>query len=86
LLGFTKSAGEGRGSIYSIDKTIDQKGIFDIITPTGSKKLRLSQSLNKTIKPGGFSINYNNTITTDIIQKNTKLFFVLDNNFVIAKP
>jgi hypothetical protein len=45
----------------------------------------LDQSLEKTIKPAGFSINYNNTITEDIIQKNSKQFFVLDQNFVIPK-
>ncbi len=85
LLGFTKSPGESRGSIYSVNKSLGQQGLFDIVAPTNNKKWRLSQSLNKTIKPGGFSINYNNTIINDIVQPNSKLFFVIQSNFVIPK-
>lgn len=85
LLGFTKDMSEGRGSIYKVDKTLKQDGIFDIIPPIGNAKWRLEQSLSKTIKVGGFSLNYNRTINNDFVINNVNKFFVLNQNFVIPK-
>ena len=84
LLGFKKDP-EGRGAIYSIDNSLGQKGIFDLITPTGSQPWRLEKSLDVTINPSGFSLNYNDTITDDIVKNKVNKFFVLDQEFVIQQ-
>lgn len=86
LLGFTKDISEGRGSIYKIDRNLKQNGVFEIIVPSGDKKLRLEQSLNKTLKEGGFSVNFNGTITGDTVINNVNQFFILDQNFTVPKP
>ena len=84
LLGFKKDP-SGRGAIYSVDTSLGQKGIFELIAPTGNNKWRLGKSLGITINPKGFSLNYNNTITSNIINDKINQFFVLNQEFIIQQ-
>lgn len=74
LLGF-KHDGNG---IYSIDKSLSQKGVFDITLPTGKNKLRLNSSLSKKLIPGGFSLNLNKTIEVDIYKNDVNQYYTLE--------
>lgn len=79
LLGFKHDA----NGVYSIDKSLSQKGIFDIELPTGSKKLRLSKSLNKTMIFGGFSLNLNEVLLNDIYKEGINEYYTLNKSFKI---
>ncbi|MGL5733036.1 MAG: ABC transporter permease [Metamycoplasmataceae bacterium] len=83
LLGFTKD-NEGRGSIYKVDGSLRQTGVFAISSPSGfPRRWRFTSSMNKTIINGGFSINLNGTINNDINKNNVNQFFTFDQNFVV---
>lgn len=81
LLGFKHDS----GGIFSVNKdaSVSKKGVFPLISPTGSKKWRLTESLNKIMVADGFSLNLNQTILNDFNLNSLNQFFQLNQEIFI---
>ncbi|MDK2819694.1 MAG: ABC transporter permease [Mycoplasmataceae bacterium] len=79
LLGFKHDS----GGVYSVNTTNNQKGFFPLVSPTGTKKWRLGESLNKIMVSGGFSLNLNDTMVNDFNLNSLNQFFELNKQIFI---